>query len=68
MKPTNKRPGFVTDEAIEHIRTARAEIRKSIEALFPPGFIARRRAARKEMLLAFRSIVDAAIDRIDKQE
>jgi hypothetical protein len=68
MKPTNKRPEFVTDEAIEHIRTARAEMRKSIEALFPPGFIARRRAARKEMLLAFRSIVDAAIDRIDKQE
>ncbi|MCJ7533133.1 MAG: hypothetical protein MUO64_19190 [Anaerolineales bacterium] len=68
MKPTNKRPEFVTDEAIEHMRTARAEMRKSIEALFPPGFIARRRAARKEMLLAFRSIVDAAIDRIDKQE
>jgi hypothetical protein len=68
MKPTNKRPEFVTDEAIEHMRTARAEMRKSIEALFPPGFIARRRAARKEMLLAFRSIVDAAIDRIDKEE
>ena len=68
MKPTNKRPEFVTDEAVEHMRTARAEMRKSIEALFPPGFIARRRAARKEMLLAFRSIVDAAIDRIDKQE
>jgi hypothetical protein len=68
MKPTNKRPEFVTDEAIEHMRTARAEMRKSIEALFPPGFITRRRAARKEMLLAFRSIVDAAIDRINKQE
>jgi hypothetical protein len=68
MKPTNKRPEFVTDEAIEHMRTARTEMRKSIEALFPPGFIARRRAARKEILLAFRSIVDAAIDRIDKQE
>ena len=68
MKPTNKRPEFVTDEAIEHMRTARAEMRKSIEALFPPGFIARRRAARKEMLLAFRSIVDAALERIEKHE
>jgi hypothetical protein len=68
MKPTNKRPEFVTDEAIEHMRTARAEMRKSIEALFPPGFITRRRAARKEMLLAFRSIIDAAIVRIDRQE
>ena len=62
MKPTSKRPEFVTDEAIEHIRTARAEMRKSIEALFPPGFIARRRAARKEILLAFRSMVDVALE------
>ena len=68
MKPTSKRPEFVTDEAIEHIRTARAEMRKSIEALFPPGFITRRRAARKEILLAFRSMVDVALERIDKHE
>jgi len=68
MRSTHKRPGFVTDEAVEHIRSARAEMHKSIEALFPPEFIARRRAARKEMLLAFRSVIDAAITHIEKHE
>ncbi len=68
MKPTHKRPDFVTDEAVEHMRTAHAEMRKSIEALFPPEFIARRRAACKEMLLAFRSVIDAAITHVEQHE
>ena len=55
----------IPDEAIEHARVARRELRKSYEGLFPPEFITRRRAARREMLLALRSVINAAIERID---
>jgi hypothetical protein len=43
------------------------EARKSIQELIPPGFIEHRRAARKEMLLAMRSLLDAAIERTEKK-
>ncbi len=55
------------DEAKEHARAARAEMRRSIEALMPKGFVEHRRAARKEMLLAMRSLIDAAVARIDER-
>jgi hypothetical protein len=58
----------VTEEAREHMRAARQEMRRSVESLFPPGFIEHRRAARKEMLLAVRSLLDSAIQRIEKRE
>ncbi len=58
----------LTDEAREHMRAARQEMRRSMESLFPPGFIEHRRAARKEMLLAARSLLDSAIQRIEKRE
>ena len=46
---------------------ARASMRKSFQELIPPGFIEHRRAARKEMLLAMRSLLDAAIERTEKK-
>ena len=52
-------------EAREHAKAARASMRKSIEELIPHGFLEHRRAARKEMLLAMRSLLDAAIERLD---
>jgi len=52
-------------EAREHARAARASLRRSFEELIPPGFTEHRRAARKEMLLAMRSLLDAAIERVD---
>lgn len=55
-------------EAREHARAARHEMRQSIEALVPAGFIEHRRKARKEMLLAFRSLIDHAIARIEARE
>jgi hypothetical protein len=58
---------WVSDEAREHMRAARAEMRKSIESLLPPGFVEHRRAARKEMLLAARSLIDAALARLDER-
>jgi hypothetical protein len=51
------------EEAREHMRAARAEMRESIKSLFPPEYIEHRRAARKEFLLAARAIIDRAIER-----
>ena len=67
---TTHRPfkDFVPDEAIEHAKAAREEMRKSVEAIFPPGFLEHRRAARKEMLRAVRSVIDATLERMDERE
>ena len=54
-------------EARDHARAARESMRKSFEELIPHGFIEHRRAARKEMLLAMRSLLDAAIERMEKK-
>ncbi len=59
---------FIPDEAVEHARAARAEMRKSYAALFPPEFIAHRRKARKEILLAAREIINYALERIESHE
>jgi hypothetical protein len=56
------------EEAREHFRAAREEMRKSIETLFPAGFLEHRKSARKEMLLAWRSMIDAAIERTDEKK
>ena len=57
--------GLVSDEALAHARAAHKEMHKSVEALLPPGFVEHRRAARREMLLAARSMIDAALERIE---
>ena len=54
-------------ETLEHIKAARAEMRKGIEALLPAGFVEHRRAARREALLAFRSMIDAALEKTDEK-
>lgn len=58
---------YIPEEAREHFRAARAEMRKGVETLFPEGFIAHKRGARREMLLAWRSMLDAAIDRMEEK-
>jgi hypothetical protein len=57
----------IPDEAREHVKAAREEMRESIKGFLPPEFIEHRRKARKEMLLAFRSVLDAALERMDKK-
>jgi hypothetical protein len=57
----------VPEEAREHFRAAREEMRKSMELLLPEGFFEHRRGARREMLLAWRSMLDAAIQRMDEK-
>jgi hypothetical protein len=54
------------EETWEHLRTARDEFRHSVEGLFPPEFLEHRRLARKEMLLAARSLIDHALKRMDE--
>jgi hypothetical protein len=43
-------------------------MRESIRSFLPPGFVEHRRKARKEMLLAWRSLIDSAIERMDDKE
>ena len=59
---------YTNPEARAHMRAAREEMRRSMESLFPPGFIEHRRAARKEMLLAARSLIDSALQRIEERQ
>jgi hypothetical protein len=59
---------YVPAETVEHLQAARAEMRKSVESLFPPGFLEHRRAARHQVLLAARSLLDAALRRTEPPE
>jgi len=62
-----KYESHIPEEAREHFRTAREEMRKSMELLLPEGFFKHRRGARREMLLAWRSMLDAAIQRMEEK-
>jgi hypothetical protein len=55
----------VPDEVREHLDVARTELRKGMETFLPPEFFDHRDAARREMLLAWRGVLDAAIERMD---
>ena len=59
---------FIPEEAVEHAKAARAEMRKSFAAFLPPGFIAHRRTARVELLLAAREIINHTLERIESHE
>jgi hypothetical protein len=71
MENTSHRKPFegkVPEEARQHVRAAREEMRESMKAFLPPEFWEHGRKARKEMLLAWRSMIDAALERMDKKE
>ena len=57
----------VPENARQHMRNARHEWRESFNAFFPPEFVQHQRRARREMLLAWRSVLDRAIQRIDER-
>ncbi len=59
---------FIPEEAVEHAKAARAEMRKSFAAFLPPEFIAHRRTARVELLLAAREIINHTLERIESHE
>ena len=64
----SKFKSHIPEEAREHYRNARDEMRKSIETLLPEGFMEHRKAAHKEMLLAWRSMLDSAIERMEEKK
>ncbi len=61
-------PPPLPDETVAHLQAARAAARKSVEALLPPGFVEHRREARRQLLLAARSLLDAALKRTERQD
>jgi len=63
---TRERKHVLPEETREHLEAAREEMRKSVETFFPPGFLEHRRAARKEMLRAARSLIDHALKRMEE--
>jgi hypothetical protein len=69
-KRTHRRPfeNETPEDVREHFREARKELKESMKAFLPPGFIEHRRNARREMLLAWRSLIDSALERMDQGE
>jgi hypothetical protein len=68
---TTRRRSFedkIPEEVRQHARAAREELRESVKAFLPPEFFEHRKKARKEMLLAWRSMINAALERMDKKE
>ena len=65
---TRGRKHAVPEETREHLKAARDEMRKSVETLFPPGFLEHRRAARREMLKAVRSLIDHTLKRLEEED
>jgi hypothetical protein len=62
-----EKPAEKVREAREHMKAARTSVRTTFEDLLPKGFVEHQRAARKEILLALRSLLDAAIERAGGQ-
>ncbi|HEY5515790.1 MAG TPA: hypothetical protein VIK12_06245 [Pengzhenrongella sp.] len=58
----------VPAEVREHVSAARAEMRKGLETFLPVDFFEHRDTARREMLLAWRGVLDAAISRMDERK
>jgi hypothetical protein len=53
--------------AREHMKAAHEAIHNSINDFLPKGYVEHKQTARKEMLLAVRSLIDAAIDHAEKK-
>ncbi len=63
-----KVPRVLPEQTRQHLKAAGDEFRQSMEGLFPPEFVDHRRRARKEFLLAARSLIDHALERLERFE
>ena len=54
-------------EAREHVRAAHKALHSSVHSILPKGFVEQRREARREFLKGVRSMVDYAIEKVDKE-
>jgi len=61
---TNEPHRGLPEDTRQHLQAARQAFRESIEVLFPAGFLEKRRTARREALLAVRSLIDHALERM----
>ncbi len=69
MNETTERPKDPNiEEARLHMREARRAMRKTVEAWLPTGVVENQRKARKEFLMAMRSVINAAIDHMEGTE
>ena len=65
-KEAGKKPGsWLPEDARKHLKAAREARMQSISSFLPPEFFENQKKARKEMLLAARSLIDHAIERIE---
>ncbi len=55
-------------EEVRSVQEAWREFQASLRALLPEEFWEHRRAARREALLAVRSLIDAALERLEEEE
>lgn len=53
------------EEAHAHFKAAHENMHKAFEAMLPPGVAEQQRAARREILLGLRSMLDSAIDHVE---
>jgi hypothetical protein len=65
-KASKDRPVGFTEETRAHLEAARSAYRDSIKTFLPDDYFVHRRNARREMLLAARSMIDSAISRLEK--
>lgn len=66
-KSDSQRPKWMPDETREHLKAAAEANRKAFDTILPPGFRENRREARRQMLLAARSLVDRALKRMEER-
>lgn len=68
MTEETKKQAGQPKEAAKSVQEAWREFKSSLQAFLPEEFWEHRRAARREMLLAARSLVDAKIERLEQEE
>ncbi len=56
----------IPQEARDHFKAAREEMRDTFKDMIPPELREHRRQAHREMLLGWRSLIDAALNRMDE--
>jgi hypothetical protein len=61
-----KAPRVLPEKTRDHLKAGRDEIRQGMEGLFPPEFLDHNRRARKQFLLAARSLIDYALERTEE--
>ena len=65
-KETEKIPGnWIPEDAKKHLKAAHEARMESVRSFLPPEFFENQKKARKEMLMAARSVIDHAIERIE---